>query len=76
MLAHIQFRSSFETASFVFMRLELAELRSRREVSITRVTVTEAEARYYVTQIAPGLKFLSEDSSETSSWAISSSPQR
>ena len=63
MLAHkniIKFCSSFETASFVFMKLELAELRTLKEVSKKRVTVTEVEARYYFTQIAVGLNFLSE----------------
>ena len=64
MLAHkniIKFCSSFETASFVFMKLELAELRTLKEVSKKRVTVTEVEARYYFTQIAAGMKFLSDN---------------
>ena len=60
-LAHkniIKMCSSFETASFVFIRLELAELGTLKDVSMKRVTVTEAEARYYFTQIAGGMKFL------------------
>ena len=31
-----------------------------KEVSIKRVTVTEAEGRYYFCQIAAGLKYLSD----------------
>ena len=54
----IKFIKSFETSSFVFLVLELAQLKTLKEVSTRRVTVAEAEARYYFTQIAAGMKFL------------------
>ena len=57
----IKFIKSFETSSFVFLVLELAQLKTLKEVSTRRVTVTEAEARYYFTQIAAGMKFLWEN---------------
>ena len=57
----IKFIRSFEIPNFVLMVLELAELKTLKEVSIRRVTITEAEARYYFTQIAAGLKFLSDN---------------
>ena len=56
----IKFIRSFEIPNFVLMVLELAELKTLKEVSIKRVTITEAEARYYFTLIAVGLKFLSD----------------
>ena len=62
-LAHkniIKFHNSFETDKFLFMVLEWAQLKTLKEVSIKRVTVTEAEARYYFCQIAAGLKYLSD----------------
>ena len=54
----IRLIKSFETPNFIFLILELAELKTLKEVSSRRVSVTEAEARYYFTQIAAGLQFL------------------
>ena len=57
----IKFYSYFETPSFVFLVLELAELRTLKDVTTKRGTVTEPEATYYFTQIAAGLKFLGDN---------------
>ena len=54
-LVRLKFIKSFETSSFVFLVLEL---RTLKEVSLKCVSVTEAEVRYDVTQIAAGMKFL------------------
>ena len=56
----LKFKTSFENSKFSYMVLEWAELKTLKEVSIKRITITEAEARYYFTQIAAGLKFLSD----------------
>ena len=56
----IKFYNSFETPNHVFIVLEWAELKTLKEVSIKRQTVTEAETRYYFTQVAAGLKFLGD----------------
>ena len=42
-MVRLKFIKSFENSSFVFLVLELARLRTLKEVS---VSVTEAEARY------------------------------
>jgi len=54
----VKFYSFFEDKDFVYVVLELCRRRSLMELHKRRKAVTEPEARYYMHQIALGVKYL------------------
>ena len=54
----IKFYNFFEDANFVHIILELAPQQTLLHVSRMRITITEAEARYYFIQIAAGTNYI------------------